>query len=172
MRKLLLHGPYKGGLYPLPPSTSKFWKLVFSAIKLSVDRWHSHLGHPSQKIVHRVISTNKLPCSRITSSSESICDVVLAPRHTNYLIQCHRVSLRPPSNLFFRMSGGMLLIVLVTRNIMLASLMIIVNLHGSTCFITNLKSLSTSLNFRLLLNDSLIEKPLRFSPTGVGNMRN
>jgi hypothetical protein len=73
-RKVLLHGPYKGGLYPLPPSTSKFWKLVFSAIKLSVDRWHNRLGHSSQEIVHCVISTSKLPCSHITSSSESVCD--------------------------------------------------------------------------------------------------
>jgi hypothetical protein len=32
-KKVMLHGPCKGGLYPLPPSTSKFQKLVFHAIK-------------------------------------------------------------------------------------------------------------------------------------------
>jgi hypothetical protein len=47
-KKVLLHRPCKGGLYPLPSSTSKFRKLVFNAIKISVDRWHSRLGHPSQ----------------------------------------------------------------------------------------------------------------------------
>jgi hypothetical protein len=36
MRKVLPHGPCKGGLYPLPSSTSKFWKLVFSAIKILI----------------------------------------------------------------------------------------------------------------------------------------
>jgi hypothetical protein len=74
MRAVLLHGPCKGGLYPLPPSTSRFWKLVSSAIKLFVDRWHNRLGHPSHEIVCRVISKNKLPCAHFDSSSESICD--------------------------------------------------------------------------------------------------
>jgi hypothetical protein len=37
-RKVLLRGPCRGGMYPLPPSTSKFWKLVFSAIKIPIDR--------------------------------------------------------------------------------------------------------------------------------------
>jgi hypothetical protein len=58
MKKVLLHGSCKGSLYPLPPSTSKFQKLVFCAIKIPTDRWHSCLGHPSREIVHRVISKN------------------------------------------------------------------------------------------------------------------
>jgi hypothetical protein len=33
MKKVLLHRPCKGSLYPLPPSTSKFQKLVFNASK-------------------------------------------------------------------------------------------------------------------------------------------
>jgi uncharacterized membrane protein YgcG len=73
-RKVLLHGPCKGGLYPLPPSTSKFRKLVFSAIKISVDRWHNRLGHPSRDIVRRVISKNNLPCATFDSSSHHLCD--------------------------------------------------------------------------------------------------
>jgi hypothetical protein len=35
-RKVLLHRPCKGGLCPLPPSPSKYQKLVFSAIKIPV----------------------------------------------------------------------------------------------------------------------------------------
>jgi hypothetical protein len=73
-RKVLLHDPCKGGLYPLPPSTSKFQKLVFIAIKIPVHRWHNCLGHPSRNIVHRIISTNNLPCAHFDSSSESMCD--------------------------------------------------------------------------------------------------
>jgi hypothetical protein len=52
-------------------------KQLLSAIKLSVDRWHSRLGHPSREIVHRVIRENKLPCTPYESSSESICDACL-----------------------------------------------------------------------------------------------
>jgi hypothetical protein len=37
-RKVLLHGPCRGDLYPLPPSMSKFRKLMFSAVKIPVDR--------------------------------------------------------------------------------------------------------------------------------------
>jgi hypothetical protein len=74
MRKVLLHGKCKGGLYPLPPSTSRFQKLVFSAIKISVDRWHSQLGHPSRDIVCHVSSRNNLSCTHFDSSCEYVCD--------------------------------------------------------------------------------------------------
>jgi hypothetical protein len=74
MRRLLLHGPCKGGLYPLPPPTSKFRKLVFSAIKIPIDRWHSRLGHPSRDIVRHVVSKNNLPCAQLDGSSVLVCD--------------------------------------------------------------------------------------------------
>jgi hypothetical protein len=47
---------------------------VFSAIKISIDRWHSRLGHPSRDIVRRVLSKNNLPCAHFDKSSESVCD--------------------------------------------------------------------------------------------------
>jgi hypothetical protein len=74
MKKILLHGQCKGGLYPLSSSTSKFRKLIFNAIKISVDRWHSRLGHPSRDIVHCVISKNNLPCAALDSSGQFVCD--------------------------------------------------------------------------------------------------
>jgi hypothetical protein len=74
MRKVLLHAQCKGGLYPLPSSTSKFWKLVFSGVKISIDRWHTCLGHPSQDIVRRVMSKNNLSCAQFDVSSTSVCD--------------------------------------------------------------------------------------------------
>jgi hypothetical protein len=73
MKKVLLHGPCKGGLYPLPPFSSKFQRLVFHAIKISIDWWHCRLGHPSRDIVHRVVSKNNLPCANFDSSSSSVC---------------------------------------------------------------------------------------------------
>jgi hypothetical protein len=36
-------------------------------------RWHSRLGHPTFPIIHRVISSNKLPCVR-EDREESVCD--------------------------------------------------------------------------------------------------
>jgi hypothetical protein len=80
MRRVLLHGPCKGGLYPLPPSTSKFRKLVFSAIKISVARWHSRLGHPSRDIVRHVILKNNLPSSHFESSKDSVCDACVCAK--------------------------------------------------------------------------------------------
>jgi hypothetical protein len=80
MRKVLLHGPCRGGLYPLPSSSSKFWKLVFHAIKIPVDRWHSRLGHPSRDIMRRVISKNTLPCATIDSSNSSVCDACVCAK--------------------------------------------------------------------------------------------
>jgi hypothetical protein len=73
-RKALLQGPCRGGLYPLPLSTSKFRKLVFHDIKIPPDQWRSRLGHPSRDIVHRVISKNNLPCATFESSCSSVCD--------------------------------------------------------------------------------------------------
>jgi hypothetical protein len=74
MRKVLPPRLCKGGLYPLPPSTSKFQKLMFNAIKIFFDRWHNHLGHPSHNIIRCVVSKNKLPCATFDTSSSSICD--------------------------------------------------------------------------------------------------
>jgi hypothetical protein len=48
---------------------------MFSAIKISVDRWHSHFGHPSSEIVRRVISKHNLSCAQLGSLGNSVCDV-------------------------------------------------------------------------------------------------
>jgi hypothetical protein len=74
MRKVLLHGSCKGGLYPFPPSSSKYRKLVFSAIKIAASRWHSHLGHSTHDIVRHVVSTNNLPCATFNSLDGSVWD--------------------------------------------------------------------------------------------------
>jgi hypothetical protein len=47
---------------------------VFGAIKISIDHWHSHLGHPSHDILSRVIAKNNLPCASSGRSSASMCD--------------------------------------------------------------------------------------------------
>jgi hypothetical protein len=48
MRRVLLRGRCKDGLYPL---SSSHWRGALGAIKISLNRWHSRLGHPSPQIV-------------------------------------------------------------------------------------------------------------------------
>jgi hypothetical protein len=66
-KRVLLRGRCKDGLYPLP--SSSHWRGALGAIKISPNRWHSRLGHPSPQIVQKLASTNKILCS-----SESVCN--------------------------------------------------------------------------------------------------
>ena len=61
------------GLYPLIPQFRRFNKQVCSVIKLSPERWHARLGHPSFFIVQQVLRNNQLPCVG-ERSLETICD--------------------------------------------------------------------------------------------------
>jgi hypothetical protein len=63
-RKTLLQGWSRGGIYPLPCSTSSTscGKKLRSISKPHQSRWHAHLGHPSSSIVRLVVSKNNLPC--------------------------------------------------------------------------------------------------------------
>jgi hypothetical protein len=76
-RELLLHGPCRGGLYPLPSSASRLQKLIFNVTRFSIDHWHNLLGHPTCDIIIRIIRENKLPCASLNSASTSICDPCL-----------------------------------------------------------------------------------------------
>jgi hypothetical protein len=49
-------------------------KLCFSAIKPSTEQWHVWLGHPSFKIVGRVLSSNNLPFMSNKNSVSHVCD--------------------------------------------------------------------------------------------------
>jgi hypothetical protein len=91
---------------------------VFSAIKLSVDRCHSHLGHPSREIVHCVFSKNKLPCAHFDSSSESVCDACACAKahQLPYLVSLSHSSALV--QLVFSYVWGLQLIHLVARNTM------------------------------------------------------
>jgi histone deacetylase 1/2 len=70
MKNTLVEGPCRKGLYPLPSTTSK---QVFGVNKVSLDRWHSRLGHPSFNIVEKVLRNHKLPfVSRL--NKDDVCD--------------------------------------------------------------------------------------------------
>jgi hypothetical protein len=74
-RVTLLQGKSKGGLYPLPCSTSSTTqdKQVLSTIKIPSTRLHARLGHLSSYIVRFVLNKNNLPFSNDVSV-ESVCD--------------------------------------------------------------------------------------------------
>jgi hypothetical protein len=76
-KRVLLQGPCRGGLYPLPSFASKLRKLIFNVTRFSVDHWHNRLGHPARDIVVRVIRENKLPCASLDTISHSVCDPCL-----------------------------------------------------------------------------------------------
>jgi histone deacetylase 1/2 len=69
-RSILLEGPCRKGLYPLPSSSTS--KQVLGVNKVLVDRWHSCLGHPAIPTVERILRHNKLP-HLLDSSKHSVC---------------------------------------------------------------------------------------------------
>jgi hypothetical protein len=81
-------------------------------------------------------------------------------------IVCHLSLL----NLCLAMYGGPHPILWVGIHIMSASLMILVSLHGSICYASNLKSFSAFAIFKAWLSASLIIKFLLFNLIGVVNI--
>jgi hypothetical protein len=80
MRKVVLHRRCKGGLYPLPSSSSKLQKLILNVTRFSFAHWHNHLGHPARDIVLCIIRDNNLPCASLEHASTSICDPCLCAK--------------------------------------------------------------------------------------------
>ena len=73
MRRTLLDGPCRDGLYPISGSpSSSMTKQAFGVTTPSHDRWHNRLGHLASSIVRQIISKNKLPCS--SENKVVVCD--------------------------------------------------------------------------------------------------
>jgi hypothetical protein len=73
MRKVLLRGRCRGGLYPFPSLEQSTSKCILSIVKPSINCWHECLGHPSMVIVQRVLDQNKLAFSRAAECT-IVCD--------------------------------------------------------------------------------------------------
>jgi hypothetical protein len=131
---------------------------VFSTIKISVDGWHSRLGHPSSDIVHCVISKNNLPCSQLSRLGQSVCDACACAKahQLPYSMSTSRAS--APLELMFSDVWVQLLIPLVTKIIMSASLMNIANSLGLIYFVISLRCPNIFLSFKSLLNKYLIAR--------------
>jgi hypothetical protein len=75
-KRVLLCGPCRGGLYPIPLLPQPAQRILLSAIKSLLHRWHYRLGHPSHEVVRRVLTHNNLVCSGF-DSDVSVCDACL-----------------------------------------------------------------------------------------------
>jgi hypothetical protein len=67
----LFHDKHSQGLYSLSHLQSSSSPSAFMGIRISLDGWHSRLGHPSLRIVRQVVSQNNLALQR--SSAYSVC---------------------------------------------------------------------------------------------------
>jgi hypothetical protein len=75
MRNVLLQGHLRAAyILSLHQHQDSARLCPINAIKISVDRWHSCLCHPSWDIIHHVISKNNLPCATFDNSIQSVCD--------------------------------------------------------------------------------------------------
>jgi hypothetical protein len=104
-RSILLKVPCRGGLYTLPASSLK--KLAFavnkvacSAIKTSIGRWHSHLGHHAIPIVQRVIKDFDLPCLA-KKELDSVCDACQQAKSYQLPYTKSTIVSNPPPELVF-----------------------------------------------------------------------
>jgi hypothetical protein len=116
-RRVLLHGPCRGGLYPHTSLSAPTQKLILSAIKPSSSRWHCRLGHPTLDIVSGVILNNNLPYSD-GSLPESVCDACLCGKDHQLPYPMSSSPSSFPLELVFSDVWGLPLILLVMRNIM------------------------------------------------------
>jgi hypothetical protein len=74
MRRTLLQGKCRNGMYPIPTmESSSSSKLSLSAIKSSTEQWHVGLGHPSFKIVGHELSSNNFPFVSNKNSVSHVC---------------------------------------------------------------------------------------------------
>jgi hypothetical protein len=71
-RKLLLQGPSRGDIYPwlsLVPRTRL--PLALLGERVSLNKWHSRLGHPTLRVVRCVLSSHQLPIT--SNKAVSVC---------------------------------------------------------------------------------------------------
>jgi hypothetical protein len=91
-------------LYPLPPTPAS--EQVLEVNKVSVERWHNRLGHPSIPIVQKVVSSHKPPYS-FNSNKVVVCDSCQKEKsHKLPYPTSMRTSSHPLELIFFDVWGG------------------------------------------------------------------
>ena len=83
-RRLLLQRPSKHGLYPFPLHKHQNFsspRALFGE-RTSLTNWHSRLGHPTLRVVSRIISRFGLPT--LANKSEPACSACLSAKANNF----------------------------------------------------------------------------------------
>ena len=85
LRRLLLHGLSKHGLYPFPSLSNKssFSPCAFIGERTSFTNWHSRLGHPAFRIISSIISRFGLP--PVANKNEPAVQLVLVQKASSFL---------------------------------------------------------------------------------------
>jgi hypothetical protein len=138
MKHAVLHSRCRNGLYPIPSLESSSIKSCFSTTKISKDQWHGRLGHPSFKVVSRVLHDNNLPFVPGNTVSH-VCDTCQQTKSHQLPFPRSTSVSTTPLQLIFSNVWVLLLALLATIIIIFSLLMILVNLHVSMCSSINLK---------------------------------
>lgn len=106
--KLLLRGPTKNGLYHLKPQTSlpsashhsnKVSPAVFVGEKVSISLWHNRLGHPSPRVVNKIVSHFSFPV--ISNKDTSLCEACQLGKSHKLLFSSTYISTKAPLDLIY-----------------------------------------------------------------------
>jgi hypothetical protein len=104
--------------------------MSFSTTKLSTLLWHGRLGHPSFKIVSRVLHNHELPFVSNKASEAHVCDACQIAKSHQLPFPHSTSESKAPLELIFLMSGVLPPPPLVTKIIMSPLLMIMVSSCG------------------------------------------
>ena len=125
--RIVLHrGHVSDRLYHfLPKNTPQ----SFSGVRISFDLWHRHIGHAASPVVHRVLTSNKLPVDKIKTNS--VCpDCQLAKNLVLPFNNSTYVSKTPLELIFTDVWGPTSVSPLLVLAIMPAFLIITQNFYG------------------------------------------
>jgi hypothetical protein len=104
--------------------------MCFSTTTLSTLLWHGRLGHPSFKIVSRVLHNHELPFVSNKASEAHVCDACQMAKSHQLPFPHSTSESKAPLELIFLMSGVLPPPPLVTKIIMSPLLMIMVSSCG------------------------------------------
>ena len=116
LRRLLLQGPSKHGLYPFPSLSNKrsFFPHARIGERTSFTNWHSRLGHPAFKIVSSIISRFGLPT--VANKNEPACSACLSAKSKQLPFYSSQSQIKAPLELIYSDLWGPSPVLSRTRN--------------------------------------------------------
>jgi hypothetical protein len=147
--------PCKNGLYPIPSLDSTPHKQCLNVTKSSMKQWHSRLGHPSFKIVSRVLRDHELP-SVSNRNVTHVCDACQQGKSHQLLFPKSVSVSKAPLELVFSDVWALPLLLLVNIIIMCLLSMILASSYGFIYCNISLRCSKNSMISKPMLRDFLI----------------